>query len=160
MAPRKNTPKKPTFDPGDDLYVRWAKLLAVCEDETAAAIAVGIHELNVPEFLRQAAIHPEAQRIRAETLAFIPDFNDAKSVRDAVLNQLWREAKSGNAATSAAARVSALRAISDITGISNPEDSPKGSQQGGMLFIPVMKMEQWEKACEKAQAALRAKAHE
>lgn len=158
MAPRK-PPKQPESD-GQELYIKYAHAFIICRDEVMAARAIGVPEKDVNGFLQMVALHAEAQRIISEEIIFTPDFKSPEKLTDAVLRQLWREARGSATATGAAARVAALRAIADIGGITNPDEGKATANTGGMLFVPVMKMEAWEKQCEKAQAALRAQVHE
>ena len=158
MAPRK-PPKQDQAD-AEEIYIRWAKCYTICGDEIKAARAINIDESAIEGFLAMARFSVAAQRIIAEDAASVPDFNKPESLREAVLTQLWKEAKAPATATGASARVSALKAISDIAGITNPEEATKGTVHGGLLMVPVMKMDAWEKQCEKAQAALRSQVHD
>lgn len=158
MAPRK--PKAPQQDDGQELYIRWAHAWIICRDGLAAARAIGIPETQVSDFLKMAEYSAEAQRIISEDIVYTPDFKSPDALRDAVMKQLWREARNSTAVSGASARVAALRAIADIGGIENPEEGKALANSGGMLFVPVMKMDQWEKACEKHQAALKAEVHD
>lgn len=144
----------------EEIYVKYARAYLLCRDKRVAAIGIGVDPLQVDSFIEQAEYCAEAVKIITEDATFIPDFSSPDAVREAILQQLWREARSNQIATGAGARVSALKAIGEISGLADPDGAGKVLATGGLLMVPVTKMEDWEKQCTKAQQALRAAAHE
>lgn len=143
----------------EEKYILYARAFILCRHDKTAALGVGIPPENVDEFLEQVKYSESAQKIIIGDAVDVPDFKNPDSVREAVLTQLWREAKSASA-SAAPARVSALKAIAEIAAISNPEEGKSIANKGGMVFVPVMTMDDWEKKCVKAQQALKAGARD
>lgn len=151
---------KTAREQAEEIFIKYAHAYLLVRDHRAAAIGVGVDPARVEEFLDTAKSCVTAQKIILEDATFIPDFKQPDKVREAILQQLWREARSNHSATGAGARVSALKAIGEISGLVDPEGASKANTAGGMLMVPVMSMEQWEKACVKAQQTLRAANHD
>lgn len=150
---------KSAREAAEEKYVLYARAFILCRHEKTAALGVGIPPENVDEFLEQVKYSDAAMKIIIGDAVDIPDFKNPDAVREAVLKQLWREAKTSGA-SAGASRVSALKAIAEIAALSDPEDAKSIANKGGMLFVPVMSMDDWEKKCIKAQQTLRAGARD
>lgn len=151
---------KTAREEAEAIYIKYAEAFLLCRHDKTAALGIGIAPEQVDEFLEAVKYSPAAVKILTEDATFIPDFKSPDKVKEAILQQLWREARSNSSSTGAAARVSALKAIGEISGLSDSGDNGKTVINGGLLMVPVMKLEDWEKQCAKAQRALRATSHE
>lgn len=145
----------------DDIYIKYANQLVLVGNPQQAALDVGVPSDSVREFLVIASQHPDVQRIVAEDESLVPDFNDAGSMKKYLLRQLLKEANYKGPGALATARISALKAIAELTGIEPPKKIDVNSTgQGGMMMVPVMDAALWEQSAEKMQEELKKAARE
>lgn len=140
----------------DDIYTKYAARYILIGNPAQAAIDVGVPKDTVKEFLAVAATHPDVIGMIAEAENEIPDFSDADAVKKFILKQLLKESQYKGPGAQAAARISALKAIAELTGIEPPKKIDLNSVgQGGMMMVPVMDAALWEQSAEAMQDQLK-----
>lgn len=147
----------------DQIYVKYARRLLDIGNPTQAALEVGVPKDTVNEFLMIAKQHPKVQEILSADDDDETDFAelDQTQVRKKILKQLWREAQYRGQGAQQAARISALKAIGEITGIEAPKKiDVNTAAQGGIMMIPMMDADMWAESAEKMQKELKDKARE
>ena len=144
----------------DEIYRKFATEFVNSGNEKSAALAAGVEPAAVIDFLKRAYDHPEVIRILAEDETSVPDFNNADEVKRHVLKSLWREARFRGPGAQPAARISALKALAELTGIEPAKKIDLDASRGGMMLVPVMDAALWEESCEKMQRNLKAAARE
>lgn len=140
----------------DDIYVKYAARYLLVGNPAQAAVDVGVPKDSVKEFLAIAATHPEVVGMIAEAENEIPDFSDADAMKKFILKQLLKESQYKGPGAQAAARIAALKAMAELTGIEPPKKIDLNSTgQGGMMMVPVMDAAMWEQSAEKMQEQLK-----
>lgn len=145
-------------DPNDNIekkYIDYANRLVLCGNEEGAAAFVGIAPINIQTFIMSARVNRDVLQIIAEDETSVPDFTNKEDVKRHVLSSLWKESKKVGAGTQQAARIAALRAIGDLTGIEPPKQVSVDHTNGGVLAVPCMDINDWEKQSENTQKLLK-----
>lgn len=151
------------FESLEDVYVKYAKRLVLVGNPLQAAIDVGVPADTAKEFLAIASTHPEVLRIVAEDeiAGADIDFSNAEQVKKYILAQLMKEANYRGPGANAAARISALKELANLTGIEPPKKIDVNNVgQGGMMMVPLMDASLWETSAEAMQAELKKAARE
>lgn len=145
----------------DDIYAKYAARYLLVGNPAQAAADVGVPKDSVKEFLQVAATHPVVLDMIAEAENEVPDFSDATAMKKFILKQLLRESQYKGPGAQAAARIAALKAIAELTGIEPPKKIDlTGGGNGGMMMIPLMDAAMWEQSAEKMQDDLKKAARE
>jgi len=145
----------------DEIYSNYANRFLTIGNATQAALDVGVPKDTVNEFLRIAKDHPDVMDIIAADEQDMPDFNNPESVKRFILKQLLRESQFKGQGAQQAARIAALKAIGELTGIEPPKKIDiNQAAQGGMMVIPVMDATMWEQSAELMQSELKKNARE
>lgn len=140
----------------EDIYIRYAHRYIMVGNPAQAALDVGVPKDSVKEFLNIAASHPEVLGLIAEADAEVPDFTNPEAMKRYILKQLLKEANFKGAGAQAAARIAALKAIAELTGIEPPKKIDVNNLgQGGMMMVPVMDATLWEQSAESMQQQLK-----
>lgn len=140
----------------DDIYVKYAARYLLVGNPAQAAVDVGVPKDSVKEFLQIAATHPEVVQMIAEAENEVPDFSDSEAMKRYILKCLLKEANYKGPGAQAAARIAALKAIAELTGIEPPKKIDLNSTgQGGMMLLPVMDASMWEQSAEAMQEKLK-----
>lgn len=145
----------------DQIYAQFAERLVAIGNEKLAAQEVGVPIDSINEFLGIAKNHPDVQRIVAEDKQFVPDYEDSTSVKKYILKQLHKESQYKGPGAQAAARISALKAMAELTGVEPAKKIDVNNRNsGGLMMVPVMDAAQWEISAEESQDELKKKARE
>ena len=145
----------------DDIYTKFAERFLVVGNEKLAAQEVGVPSDTLNEFLGVAKTHPDVIRILAEDEMAVPDFEDATSVKKYLLRQLMKESQYKGPGSNATARIAALKAMGELTGVEPAKKVDVTNRNaGGLMMVPVMDAAQWEVNAEQSQADLKKKARE
>lgn len=145
----------------DNIYIKYAERYLLIGNTRQAALDVGVPADSVNEFIQNTTKHPEVLRILAEAELEMPNFEDQTSVKKYILKQLMKEANFKGAGAQQSARIAALKAIAELTGIEPPKKVEVNSgMQGGMMMVPLMDAAMWETSAEKMQDKLKKAARE
>lgn len=145
----------------DNIYIKYAERYLLIGNTRQAALDVGVPADSVNEFIQNTTKHPEVLRILAEAELEMPNFEDQVSVKKYILKQLMKEANFKGAGAQQSARIAALKAIAELTGIEPPKKVEVNSgMQGGMMMVPLMDAAMWETSAEKMQDELKKAARE
>lgn len=145
----------------DNIYIKYAERYLLIGNTRQAALDVGVPADSVNEFIQNTTKHPEVLRILAEAELEMPNFEDQTSVKKYILKQLMKEANFKGAGAQQSARIAALKAIAELTGIEPPKKVEVNSgMQGGMMMVPLMDAAMWETSAEKMQDELKKAARE
>lgn len=145
----------------DNIYIKYAERYLLIGNTRQAALDVGVPADSVNEFIQNTTKHPEVLRILAEAELEMPNFEDQTSVKKYILKQLMKEANFKGAGAQQSARIAALKAIAELTGIEPPKKVEVNSgMQGGMMMVPLMDAAMWETSAEKMQDKLKKEARE
>lgn len=145
----------------DDIYIKYAARYLMVGNPAQAAVDVGVPKDSVKEFLQIAATHPEVVQMIEEAENEVPDFNDASAMKRFILKQLLKESQYKGPGAQAAARIAALKAIAELTGIEPPKKiDVNTASRGGMMMVPLMDAAMWETSAEKMQDELKKAARE
>lgn len=140
----------------NDIYVKYAARYLMVGNPAQAAVDVGVPKDAVKEFLQIAATHPEVVQMIAEAENEVPDFSDADAMKRYILKSLLKEANYKGPGAQAAARIAALKAIAELTGIEPPKKIDVNNVgHGGMMMVPVMDATLWEQSAESMQQQLK-----
>ena len=103
-----------------------------------------------------------AKQIETLKVAFVPSREPQEIITATEpLKQLLKEANFKGPGAQAAARIAALKAIAELTGIEPPKKIDVNSTgQGGMMMVPLMDAAMWEASAEKMQDELKKAARE
>lgn len=145
----------------DDIYLKYAQRYLLIGNTRQAALDVGVPADSVNEFIQNTTKHPEVLRILAEAELEMPNFDDADSVKKYILKQLMKEANFRGVGAQQSARITALKAIAELTGIEPAKKiDVNAGLPGGMIMVPVMDAAQWESSAEAMQEELKQRARE
>lgn len=140
----------------EHVYVTYAQTLLHTGNEQYAALAAGVDTEQVDEFISAAKRHPVVLETLATDASAIPDFEDQQDIKKFVLARLWRESNYKGKGCSHTGRIAALCKLADLTGIVPPKSGGSGDlgTEGGLLLVPVIDPNDWEKQAMESQRKL------
>ena len=145
----------------DDIYLKYAQRYILIGNPKQAALDVGVPADSVNEFLQNTKSHPEVLMLIAQAETEMPDFDDATSVKKWILKALMKEANFRGLGAQQSARITALKAIAELTGIEPAKKiDVNAGIPGGMLLLPVMDAAAWETSAAEMQEDLKKRARE
>ena len=145
----------------DTIYLKYAERYILIGNPKQAALDVGVPPDSVNEFLQNTKSHPEVLMLIAQAETEMPDFEDANSVKKWILKALMKEANFRGLGAQQSARITALKAIAELTGIEPAKKiDVNAGIPGGMLLLPVMDAAAWETSAATMQEDLKKRARE